>query len=320
MHAMRTAKKGLIMPTIVIPYRNEELLPETLTGIRQTANDVEIIAVDDCSDYEIDTRCADRVIRFEQPRGLCQGRHAGIEAASYDEVICLDSHMGFMANEWEETLAKAVRKNPTALINGISVRMNEENRDPLWHWSRCRAEVGARFIESQTRSNGQREVMARKWLGTRQFGALYEIPCMLGGVYALNKQYYLDKLAGIWQYHDGWGFSEQLICLAQHFVGNPIYCCGKAPVGHMYRTGKQSTVPYQMAMSRVFHNQALLLMLFTPNDYRERMWEWITGNFQREGKEAMQMVRNKPVEKLRERFYSDERWEKFYTEQLGEEQ
>jgi hypothetical protein len=71
-----------------------------------------------------------------------------------------------------------------------------------------------------------------------------------------------------------------------------------------------------MKMSRVLHNQALLLMLFTPDCYRERMWDWIIGSHIAEGQEAIQMVRKKPVAELKERFYSEERWCNFYEQYL----
>lgn len=239
------------MLSIIIPYRNEDMLPFTIQRIKETC-DVkhEIIVVNDGGKtYAL----PDDVIQLAhaEPVGNCFSRHVGIKAAVYEHCLVLDAHMNFWPDDWATRITEYLTVNPNHIICAkcAQLRPNEMDMEQIsgYYWG---AHLSFKDIDSVPR----RRVLPCKWNRSHEFGT---IGCVLGGAYGFRRDWYLNNLGGPWQYLRGWGSSEPVLSLINYMQGGESVLMD-IEIGHMFRTGQYNLVPYRTFVSNIIFNMVWL--------------------------------------------------------------
>lgn len=240
--------------TIVMPFLNEGEEPlNTIKSIYATCEKeaVQIIAIDDCST----STCTDfsefpevTVIRNAQRRGSGAAKHQGVLLAQTKHVLIIDGHMRFRNDGWLERITEALRREPTTLFCTTSVRLSKEDMQITEDKRRY---FGANLVlvdQDNQHSTSAQQIIEPKWADEKPERD-YEIQCILGANYAVNRDWFL-KLRGF----DGlqkWGTEEAFLSIKSWMAGGKCKILKDIEIGHMYR----EEAPYITPSSHLFFNK-----------------------------------------------------------------
>ena len=250
------------MLSIVIPHRNEDMLPFTVQRLQETLTIThEIIVVDDGSDQPSEVPAGVKAIRFDRPTGAQRARHTGIEAAGFDTVLVIDAHMNLWDKDWASGLVDYSRSHPShvgcltmlALEPG---RMAMEDAKGKYH--------GAHllpfdlFDQPEVHYSIRRRILVDKWNRAHTTG---EVGCVLGGAYFFNRAWYRETLMCPWEELLGYGYLEANISIPNYLLGGKNVCID-VEIGHMFRPA----APYLNDLSRFLFNELYLAHAVIPDD------------------------------------------------------
>ena len=251
------------MITVVIPCRNEHLTGNTIHSVFQTAQvPVEVILVEDqChghKDLPVDRRL--RIVTKKTAEGVDRARHTGILAARYPVIVVMDAHM-VCEPGWDTIIVKHLEKYPDAVsccqCPSLDSNLTISPRD-IGYIGACIS-----FMHHDMQYFGW-SVFQPKWTDaateTIQSGKPSQIGCVLGACYSFLRDRYL-KIGAPWEFLWGWGWSEPLLSLANWCFGGNSWVL-PCRIGHYFRTGQFDKVPYTTLISRILHNQMLLIDSF----------------------------------------------------------
>ena len=222
------------MYSIVIPYREEPLLDWTIKNVLDQVPSAEIIA-----------------IRDEPMVGIGFRRDQGIKRASFPVVFLLDAHMGFQEGFFH-SMAALVEENRKTIACSVCRSLNEDLSAGNIHGK------GA-FIH---------EIMDKKPLLSRWNQDELQPGGILGGAYALNRDWYIDGLNCPWQYHRFWGKSEQIIAITNWIMGGKNVVNHEVWSSHMFKKTRE-IVPTSMAQVRM--NAYFIIHCLCDEDSRDRI-------------------------------------------------
>lgn len=250
------------MLSVVVPYRNEDMLDFTVRRLHETVCvPYEIITVDDGSDMPVDIPSGVRHIRFHQPLGAQLARHTGIEAARYDTVLVMDAHMNFRDDDWASRLVDYSLANPTH-VGCVRTLLLERDRMDMDDGGG--PYCGAHIVDAELREDPQlhyvtaRRVLVDKWNTSRTTG---EVGCVLGGAYFMSRQWYLETLLAPWAELRGWGVLEANISIPNYLLGGKNVCID-VEIGHMFREGS----PFQTQLHKLLFNELYLIHVVVPDE------------------------------------------------------
>jgi glycosyltransferase involved in cell wall biosynthesis len=250
------------MLSVVIPYRNEEMLDFTIKRLRATIRvPHEIIAVDDGSYPGPQLPAGVRNLRLHESMGVDVARNLGIRAAKYETVFVIDAHMNFWDNDWSEQLLDYGRQNPTHIACLITVGLTPDQMDMAQAEQRY---AGAHLIEKDVLTDAglqqyaRRRILPDKWNSICRPG---DIGSVLGGAYLLNRTWYLEELRAPWRYLHGWGWSEAIISIINFLMGGKNILLN-IEIGHMFRGQSPYAIPYRS----VLFNQYFLAHVVIPDE------------------------------------------------------
>lgn len=250
------------MLSVVVPYRNEEMLNFTVQRLHETIRiPYEIITIDDGSDQPVEIPAGVRNIRIEQSVGVDFARHTGIEAARYSTVLVIDAHMNFWADDWAERLVDYSASNPTHV--GCVITLGLEYGRLEMEKAKGRY-FGAHIIPTDIVSENNlhyvfaRRILVDKWNTVCEPG---EVGSVLGGAYFLNRRWYLETLLSPWEELHGWGFSEGNISIPNFLMGGKNVCLD-IEMGHMFRHSS----PFPTHIHRVLFNELYLAHIAIPDE------------------------------------------------------
>lgn len=242
------------MISVIIPYRNEDMLGFTVERVRATIGcDHEIICVDDGSDKTIRVPAGVNHLSHAEPVGNCYSRHRGIEAARYETLWILDAHCNFWDQPWGRWSAAWVADHPQGLGCAVSVQLRVGEMEMAGKGKY----YGAHLVRHDIDSWNRRRLLPALWNSSDTVSPGDQIGCVLGGHYLMNRTWYLHGLQGVWEHLRGWGHSEPTISLVNWLCGGDNYLL-PLEMGHMYRTGKAYEVPYVSYLSNLIFNQLYL--------------------------------------------------------------
>lgn len=230
------------MHSVIIPAINESLLGWTVDNVKRVSPDAEIIVMED-----------------KKHEGVGQMRHRGIKKAKHDTVIIIDGHMDFAKNCFK-LLESHVAKNPKAIAcpecRGLDKNLKPEVKNRF-----C-----ADLYEVQPGGTGVRpNVFVSKWRKS-DTKKTHDVPIVLGACYAMSKEWYMEGLGGVWKYQKGWGKSEQMLCLMNHYMGGSNACVASTYAAHLFRKGRTNE-----NFGYFKRNIMLLLHGFVPETRREQL-------------------------------------------------
>lgn len=274
--------------SIIIPCLNEEDIQNTIDDIHKTIeiSDFEIIVIDDNSDFVVKLDKISKLIRNKKRIGVDGCRQLGVELSSNDNILIIDSHMRF-SKDWGKKIVKNI----------------EQNEKTIWCFSCCELGCGNMdmdYVDSVYRGaniviNKGNDILEPKWRNSIKEG-IYEVPCVLGGAYGLNKKWmnYIKGFEGLKM----WGSSEVFISLKSWLAGGNCRIDTGIEIGHKFR----DHAPYSTYCWNMIYNKLFILNTIFPSKIREEIIDKIpkTVNFKR-ALEELEM--NKTLIKERKKYY-----------------
>lgn len=196
--------------SVIIPHRNEnpDHLRITAESARAQMPAVEVLAIEDAPAIGVSFR-----------------RHEGIELAASSLIIISDAHCLF---------------DPSLFAGAAAMLEAHPTRILCFDCRDATADTLAKIDDSPHRSGAnlrmwhepERAVLDVKWRYGKESGP---VPCIMGGVYAFRRDWYMDGLGGIWKHSRGWGFCEQLLSLATRKAGGESWCMGEHEHSHLFK-------------------------------------------------------------------------------------
>jgi glycosyltransferase involved in cell wall biosynthesis len=250
------------MLSVVVPFRNEEMLAFTVQRLHETIRiPYEIITIDDGSDQPVQIPAGVKNIRIEESMGVDFARHTGIEAAQYDTVLVIDAHMNFWDDDWSERLVDYSVNNPTDV--GCVITLGLEYDRLEMEQARGRY-FGAHIIPAEIVDENTlhyvfaRRILVDKWNTICKAG---EVGSVLGGAYFMSRRWYLETLLSPWEELRGWGFSEANISIPNFLMGGKNVCLD-IEMGHMFRHSS----PFPTHIHTVLFNELYLAHVVIPDE------------------------------------------------------
>lgn len=232
--------------SVVIPAINEPLLKWTVENIKAIDNEIEIIIMED-----------------KKHEGVGIMRDRGIKKAANDTVIVADAHMSFAKNCFER-MADEVEKNPKHLVCVACPGLNPDTLKP-----NSEQRYGADLYEVVPGGDlANPKIFVSKWRYETDQKKTHTVPNILGGCYAMSKDWYINGLNSVWQYHRGWGKSEQMLALMNYYMGGQCVCIPTTWAAHLFRPNHTRVTENHGFFKR---NSFLLLHGFVPEERRTQL-------------------------------------------------
>lgn len=252
--------------SVIIPFLNEgREIYETLSDIRRTVeNRVNILLVDDCSDYNSDyaqwaKSFGASYIQNQQRMGVAESRNIGVENIQTEYFLIIDGHMRFYDNEWDKNLLSHIKQDERAIYCCKCRPLDEKG-----NWIPNRPSFGAYIGFDE-------QVLLPQWIrqDVHPERTIVKIPCVLGASYAGKKSYwkYLKGLKGLLNF----GYDETYLSLKVWLEGGTCYLLKDIEIGHKFR----DMPPYPLDQPRILFNKMLILETLFPEDKREELYNRI---------------------------------------------
>lgn len=246
----------------IITAREEPLLRWTIDNLRRTipAKNSEIIVVYDGWQAMPDLPGVNTFCPWPVPLGVGPSRDYGLERASSEVAIVMDSHMDY-APGWVEGLLATLGKHPDAIVCPRCAILRP-NRLKMAEAEGVHKGAVMQWI------NEKGMPFEPKWNENANPG---EIQLPLGACYSFRRERYMTDLCRVWQRGFGWGSSEHVISVANWFIGGTSELAD-CTVGHVFRD-KEKSLPYRvtpMNEAGVFYNRCRLIDLLPISDDEKR--------------------------------------------------
>ena len=274
--------------TIVMPFLNEATEPiETIKSIYDTASPdlFEIIVIDDDSKHDSPdfSQFKDvKMVRNKFRIGVDGSRQLGVEMAQTPQVLIIDAHMRFKNDQWLDKLIDCVEKEPKTVWCTTCLGLGYGIMDPYKTNSKYYAATMMFLNPDATPDRPAREVLEPKWMN-RQNNQEYEVPCVLGANYAIDREWYnyIGGLKGLKM----WGTSEPFLSMKSWMAGGKCKITTDVEIGHVFRTN----APYVTRVSSLIYNKIFLCKTILPEELGKKLIGYL---FQDSGvfKEAAAMI------------------------------
>ena len=270
--------------SVIITSLNEspDRLNRTIQTIRDNSDDnVEIIVIDDCSDIPVSN--IDKTVKLFRNGirlGCAPSRHFGATIATGKYLLFTDAHMVYHP-EWYSSFLKITNDlADNVAVCGTCLGLDEMHTDLD---KSCGSYMGARLALYNKNEN---QVIEGKWI-PEQTGDLYEISCMMGAIYIINREYFL-KLRGLSELKM-WGSDEPCLALKILQSGGKMIVSKEIKAGHFFRNNS----PYSTGIQYLVYNKIRMAKTLLPDVLGQKLIEKLPkdGNYHA----AMQMIENEKL-------------------------
>jgi len=272
--------------TIIIPFLNEgEELLHTIKSIYETTSPklFEIIVVNDASTIQstgLEKYKEITIIRNLERLGVDASRNKAVKLAKTCHVFIIDAHMRFRNDNWCEKIIKALNKEPKTIFCTCSIALDYSRPDVTVKNAKLGKYYGANLLLynhngiEPGKPSSYRDIIVPKWRkGIKKTGkGIYEIPCVLGATYGINRKWF-NKLKGF----EGlkmWGSSEPFISLKSWLAGGKCKIISDVEIGHYYR--KKS--PYTTETYYLLYNKMFIAKTIFPKNLASDMINYLGNN------------------------------------------
>ncbi len=236
--------------SLIIGYHNEaglvQLLLESITP--NIKNRIEVILVDDAStqtyDYEYDGEIVK--VKLEERKGIGNAFDVGVSRARTNNIILAGGDIVFKDDRWLSCFLHDLNMNSRGLYCGACLNLHEHSLDV--QASGIILGYGAYinvFVEKET-------IFQTKWIGEKlDKGVVYSIPCVLGALYAITKEWY-EYIQGF-KGHLYWGCLEPYISIKNYMLGGTNLIDTRVEAGHWFieKTNRFTVESWQVAYNKV---------------------------------------------------------------------
>ncbi|XP_033116126.1 polypeptide N-acetylgalactosaminyltransferase 10-like [Anneissia japonica] len=241
------------LPTtsVIIPFHNEAMstLQRTVHSVMNRSPPQllhEIILVDDFSDKPFLREPLEqymsrfpkvKLLRNARREGLIRTRLAGAYAATGDVILILDSHCEVNVN-WLPPLLDRIASNRKRIVCPmIDVIGNDD-----WHYETQAGDAmrGAFDWELYYKRIPINEEEKKRRIHASE---PFRTPIMAGGLFAVDRKYFLDELGGYDKGLDVWGGEQYDLSFKIWMCGGEMEDVPCSRVGHVYRKFMSYSVP-----------------------------------------------------------------------------
>ena len=251
--------------SIVIAYHNEgvEFITSTLFFIKETIDveDYEILIIDDCSVTPLELPQTERVkiIRHTTNKGVGAAFDTGVSLAQSENIFLMASDIRFAKKGWASQMIQEINNNPKSLICCSCVALWADNMTTEDYTKKktCTGATIKMFSPHVRHPN----VINAQWLpllSNRDIDS-FEIPCILGAAYGVNKTWY-NYIDG-WRFHKKWGTLEPFISIKSWMFGGSCRCAPRIETGHIFKTKH----PHGTSYTTILYNKIMLATLLFPD-------------------------------------------------------
>ncbi len=264
----------MIEASIVIGYHNEagliQLLLESITD--NIKSRVEVILVDDAStetyDYDYDGNILYLDSNYgeslkKKRKGIGHAFDIGVKYASTYNIILCGGDIVFKGDKWLDYFLEDLQDNDQSIVCGVCLNLHEHALD-------VNAEAIVKgygayiipFVEETT-------VFQTKWFGEPldDKSKVFHIPCILGAVYAIDKDWY-EFIRGF-EGHLYWGCLEPYISIKNWMLGGTNVIDTRVEAGHWF-IGKQNR--FDVTSWNIAYNK-LLTTLLLGGELKEKLFD-----------------------------------------------
>jgi len=267
------------MTSIVITQHEEDaaFVQECIDQIRATIDikDYEIIIVDDCSAIPLvlGNEYNDiKIIRNRENVGVGQSFDAGVKIAKGEDLIIMACDIRFINNGWASRLLMEIQEHPRSIVCTGCVTLYQD--DAIFDDNTTkRIGYGATIlmyhdnISNPSKQNGFRSIIDAKWEASKPEES-YDIPCVLGAIYAVKKEWY-NHLDGFWG-HRQWGTLEPYLSLKSWLFGGSCRIVKTIKTGHIF-----SRNIHNVSLVSVAYNKLLVATLLFDATDRGRLIQFL---------------------------------------------
>ncbi len=270
--------------SVIITSLNEDSnrLDNTIQTIRNNSDElVEIIVVDDCSDVKVSiSDLKAQLFRNPTRIGCAPSRQFGASKAKGKYLLFTDAHMIYDENWYAEFKLITQLLDNNVAICGTCVGLDDKHTELK---NSCGSYTGARLSLYEPSEN---QVLEGKWVCEKP-GDLYEISCMMGAIYFIEKDYFF-KLRGLSDLKM-WGSDEPCLALKILLSGGKMKISKKIRAGHFFRDNS----PYVTGMQYLVYNKIRMAKTLLP----DRLGELLISKLPKDGNfiAALDMIKQEKI-------------------------
>jgi YD repeat-containing protein len=279
--------------SLIVGYHNEaglvQLLLESIhPDIRKR---IEVILVDDASTetYEYDYDGEIRTCEIRDRQGIGAAFDSGVDRASTSNIIICGGDIVFKGDDWLDYFLEDIKKDSKALYCSTCLNLHahawDVNAEGLVKGYGAYIET---FVEETTvfRTKWFPEVLSKK--------PVYEIPCILGAVYAVSKSRYQEIRGFEGHYH--WGCLEPYISIKNWMLGGSNKIDTRVETGHWFimKGNRFKAESWEIAYNK------LLTTLLLGGELKDKLFDYL--NYINGIEKAIEYVytdRKEQIEELR---------------------
>jgi glycosyltransferase involved in cell wall biosynthesis len=261
--------------SIIIAYHNEgfPFIKETVDQINRTidVSDYEIIIIDDFSDEPLRAVPGAIVIRHESNNGVGAAFDTGVQVAKSENIIIMGSDIRFIPNQWASKMLEEIKNFPQALTCTSCVVLTDEETN-IQKQIDAKQYRGGATLDVITdkkiypdKPNNWRSILDARWFFYLPITEeeSYEVPCLLGALYGVNKQWY-QYIDG-WNKHKKWSTLEPFISIKSWMFGGSCRVAPHIKTGHIFK--KKNAHPHKTGGNIITYNKTVLALLMCPDPY-----------------------------------------------------
>ena len=249
--------------SIIIPSYNE--VANTIKTINnilercENKNNIEIIVVNDNSNEDYSVLAKNNLIKYiknSENLGTSKSRDVGIKLAESEYILTIDAHVSFYQKGWEKDFVEIIKNNPTSVLCFPCL---DANKNRVYYAG------GFYFFNTQNV-----ELSLSPFLLNNEPND-EEVPCVIGGAYAFNRNWYdhLNGMSGM----IGWGVGETFLSIKSYLAGGNCKLIKTIKMGHNFEKAKYIINKMDLYYNKLFITKTILptevymvLSKFLPNN------------------------------------------------------
>jgi glycosyltransferase involved in cell wall biosynthesis len=237
--------------SILITAHNEPLqeVNNTLTSIRETAGDIEVVLVDDGSQMPLDLEDkTTKLIRMENRCGVGPARNIAASHSTGEFILITDGHVRFEKG-WLDAALKRIKDRPTTVFCATCVGLEPGMMDMARAKYSYSAGASINFYGPDRNRPEQTQILESVWNPARE-GDDFPIASLMGACYVMSKAWF-DFIGGL-RLLRGWGSDESLLALKTWLAGGECRAMKCVRIGHQFRQASSYVTPsWQMLWNKM---------------------------------------------------------------------
>jgi glycosyltransferase involved in cell wall biosynthesis len=235
-------KLSIVMPSCNDAFNTQKTVENILVTCGNR-NNIEIIVVNDGSNEDYSKLSANPSIKYIENNeniGTSKSRDVGIKEASSECILTTDSHVVFLKKGWDNEIVEIIKSNNNSI--GCFPCVDVAN-----NMAYCAG--GFHLFNIKNKDLSLSPFLLNNEPTER------EIPCVVGGAYAFNKNWHkhLHGMEGM----VGWGVGETFLSIKSYLAGGNCKLFKHIKVGHKFEKAKYTINKRDLYYNKIFLSQTI---------------------------------------------------------------